>query len=406
MDVKQLYGRTDMIMLEQNNKIYGSLGIAEQTILKTEEGNPVILKDPKPGESKNVITDFKMQGWTEQPQYEGKNLFDKTKIEDTIDTTHTQTDTGIEVSGLYYVVYRASVAPNTDMRISYNKIGEGFNQVSVYGTDMSSDNLISSSYGTGMEFNTGKHTEILVLFYCSGGTENVSIYNDIMLNLGSTSHPYEHYTGGQPSPSPGYPQPITSAGKYNEDTQKWEYEITITNAQTDPDKEQTVTLTADRPLTKWDRLEKRNGQWGWVYKSGVKQLTSDMSIYKNLEGTYQVASFAKIDRNRLAESLSTHFIYKLSVEEYGNFWFDSVGTNLRFRMSQFNTAEEVKDWLQENEVYFAFPTTEETFAPLSESEQEAMSALEMYLPTTVITNDVDCSMIVTYKSTQNGGESE
>ena len=46
-----------------------------------------------------------------------------------------------------------------------------------------------------------------------------------------------------------------------------EYEITIANAQTDATKNQTVTLTADRPLTKWDRLEKRNGQWGWVYKS-------------------------------------------------------------------------------------------------------------------------------------------
>lgn len=163
-----------------------------------------------------------------------------------------------------------------------------------------------------------------------------------------------------------------------------------------PYQEQSVHLTSDRPLTKWDRLEKRNGQWGWVYKSGVKQLTSDMSIYKNLEGTYQVASFAKIDRNRLAESLSTHFIYKLSTKEYGNFWFDSVGTDLRFRMSQFNTAEEVKDWLQENEVYFAFPTTEETFAPLSESEQEAMNALHTFRPTTVLDNDQGCEMSVQY----------
>ena len=88
-----------------------------------------------------------------------------------------------------------------------------------------------------------------------------------MLNEGTTALPYEPYTGGQPSPSPDYPQEIVSAGKYNEDAQKWEYEITIANEQTDPDKNQTVTLAADRPLTKWDRLEKRNGQWGWVYGS-------------------------------------------------------------------------------------------------------------------------------------------
>lgn len=35
------------------------------------------------------VQDLEMQGWTEQAQYEGKNLFDKTKIEDRIDTTHT-----------------------------------------------------------------------------------------------------------------------------------------------------------------------------------------------------------------------------------------------------------------------------------------------------------------------------
>ena len=166
---------------------------------------------------------------------------------------------------------------------------------------------------------------------------------------------------------------------------------------------QTVTLTSDRPLTKWDKLTKKNGQWGWVYKSGVKQLISDMQILKNLEGTYRVANFAEIDRNRLAESLSTHFIYKLSTKEYGNFWFDSVGTSLRFRMSQFNTAEEVKDWLQENEVYFAFPTTEETFVPLSETEQEQMNALHTYRPTTVLSNDVDCNMILTYKTKKSMG---
>ena len=94
---------------------------------------PVVIADS----AEMGVQDIKMQGWTEQAQYEGKNLFDKTKIEDRIDTTHTQTDTGIEVSGLYFVTYRGSVPPNTDMRISYNKSGKGDNQVSIYGTDIS-----------------------------------------------------------------------------------------------------------------------------------------------------------------------------------------------------------------------------------------------------------------------------
>src|SRR5699024_3862159 len=38
---------------------------------------------------------------------------------------------------------------------------------------------------------------------------------------------WEPYTGRQPSPSPDYPQEIVNAGKYNEDTQKWEYEVKL-----------------------------------------------------------------------------------------------------------------------------------------------------------------------------------
>lgn len=443
---------------------------------RTTEGNPAIAQ----GSLARMYPGITMQGWTEQAQYEGKNLFDKTKIEDRIDTTHTQTDTGIEVSGLYYVTYRVSVAPNTDMRISYNKSGEGTNQVSVYGTDLSPDNLISRSYGTGMEFNTGKHTEILVLFYSSSGTENVSTYNNVMLNLGDTALPYEPYTGNKPSPSPEYPQPITSAGKYNEDTQKWGYEVKLTGKNllpygegalevghpyeyigrtyvlnedgsitittrdssesstgnvfifgaTDDRKHyklpagkytvstfngnipdmsiqledengvntrvvgvqkfelkeheyiayawlfgaagtecngtiypqleyggvstsyeqyklpQTVTLTSDLPLTKWDKLEKRNGQWGWVYKSAEIESYTDESV----PGEY----------------------------------FSTTG--------QLSTGAQV--W---------YETATVTFVPLTTAEQEQMNALHTFRPTTVLSNDCDCNMTLTYKTKKGMG---
>ena len=48
-----------------------------------------------------------------------------------------------------------------------------------------------------------------------------------MVNEGSTVLPYEPYTGGKPSPSPEYPQEIKNSGKWNEETQKYEIEISI-----------------------------------------------------------------------------------------------------------------------------------------------------------------------------------
>ena len=343
MDVKQLYGRNDMVMLEQHNKIYGSLGIAEQTILKTVEGNPAVLENPKSGVAENVITDFKMQGWTEQDGTEGKNLFDILDFESN-NNGIIENGTILFKQSLGTVTYYLNLNPGTYSisvkRSGYSGINIKINEVAVI------NNGGRKNYTCNFDVSDGDSVVLELSEGQNPNGEDRMIY-DVMLNEGSTALPYEPYTGGQPSPSPDYPQPIKNAGKYNEGTGKWEYEITIANAQTDPDKNQTVTLTSERPLTKWDRLEKRNGQWGWVYKSEEIESYTDESV----PGEY----------------------------------FSTTG--------QLSTGAQV-----------CYETTTETFVPISESEQEAVNALEMYLPTTVITNDVDCSMIVTYKSTQNGGE--
>lgn len=49
----------------------------------------------------------------------------------------------------------------------------------------------------------------------------------IQLERSETQTPYEPYTGGKPSPSPEYPQEIKSVGRLNEDTGKYEVEISI-----------------------------------------------------------------------------------------------------------------------------------------------------------------------------------
>lgn len=105
--------------------------------------------------------------------------------------------------------------------------------------------------------------------------------------------------------------------------------------------QQTVTLTADRPLTKWDRLEKRGGQWGWVYKSEEIESYTDGGV----PGEY----------------------------------FSTTG--------QLSVGAQV--W---------YETTTETFVPLTTAEQEAMNALHTYRPTTVLSNQQDCEMALTYKT--------
>lgn len=55
-------------------------------------------------------------------------------------------------------------------------------------------------------------------------------FKNIMIVEGSTEKPYEVYTGGQAAtePSPDYPLPITSAGNYNAEAEKYEVGIGVT----------------------------------------------------------------------------------------------------------------------------------------------------------------------------------
>lgn len=206
------------------------------------------------------------------------------------------------------------------------------------------------------------------------------------------------------TPTPEAPVPIVSAGTQNQDTGKWEYEITIANEQTDPDKNQTVTLTSDRPLTKWDKLEKRNGQWGWVYKSAEVVLDGSESwgtyayveisftaVFEDCEQGYQTSFCDKyINRNTIWMQENVFCKYSDHPNRC-NKYFKPPNADI-------TTVEQWKTWLQSNNLTLVYETAEETFVPLSESEQEAMNALHTFRPTTVLSNDCECDMSLTYKT--------
>ena len=68
---EQIYGRNDMIMLDPNNKIYGSLGLADNYVMKTEEGTRLVLNNPKQGRFADVLTEFNIYGRSEQKSTTG-----------------------------------------------------------------------------------------------------------------------------------------------------------------------------------------------------------------------------------------------------------------------------------------------------------------------------------------------
>lgn len=67
--------------------------------------------------------------------------------------------------------------------------------------------------GVSASFKIEETTKIIIRFYKEvQAGEQINFSVKVMLNSGSTALPWEPYTGGQPSPSPDYPQEIVTAG--------------------------------------------------------------------------------------------------------------------------------------------------------------------------------------------------
>lgn len=255
-----------------------------------------------------------------------------------------------------------------------------------------------------------KHVVLYAGQNANGSANDTATFADIQLEKGSTATAYEPYTGGKPSPSPEYPQEIKNVGKWNEETQKYEVDVKITNAEQNWSKEKILTLTSDRPITKWDRLVEQGGEIGWLYAGVVIDRFDGQSnkiSIANKQGNVQNFSI-RFENVANGNGNSDIFVDKYRAvqlsytkAEYGICcnWNDGV-KYFSAPNENVTTVDEFKAWLIENPLKIAYETTNPEFIPLPQSEQNAIRALKTYYPTTVITVDggeVDPDIKVTYR---------
>lgn len=489
---------------------------------------PIIVTDS----AEYPIRDMGMEGWTEQQSTTGSQILifpDKEKESVVLngitytfnaDESITVRGTATERSYIKLLNYTEKVKlPKNNYVISVGVELPSGCRVLVDEYSENNDYIrtlsdISAGY-TSKTFNVSEESGNIDAYFDidSGNTVNLTIYP--MLNSGSEALPYEPYTGGQPSPSPDYPQEIVNSGNWNDESQKWEYEVklqgknlipfpymdgssktqngitfavqedggvkvngtatsttyfnfceidfgditmvkgaptngkyvvsgsienvevrynsdnnrtfamvtngtTINNSIIYPQVEygtdpttyepyklpQTVLLQSDRPLTKWDRLEKRDGQWGWVFKSGTiefdgsedenwmlfKENLNNIWFWVTVKGKYSHYDVFCNKFRFIAKSYDTD-----DVEGIGNSGLNtsfSVGV-LKNKLISADVAG-WKSWIQSNPFIIWYKTTEETFVPITESEQSALNALHTNYPTTVLVNDQGCEMSLEY----------
>lgn len=190
----------------------------------------------------------------------------------------------------------------------------------------------------------------------------------------------------------------------------------------EPYKEQTLTLTSDRPLTKWDRLVEQDGQIGWLYKgkqyivTGEESLRIPVDLPSYIYGN-TTSSFLAISNNDFSDkkgylnklpyipevwiSQSNKEGYCLNTTNQLHVRFANTRLNIEDTASISEREKAIKAHIKQQ--YDAgtpymlwYESLQEEFVPLPQEQQNAIRALTTYYPTTVVTNSEDTEMQLTY----------
>ena len=362
---------------------------------------------------------LELGGKTEQVQTTGAQLFEakNAELNKLVDST------GIIATVGRNCIFRLNVKPNTVYQVNILSASCTFSFSQFSKENVFLERTVFSKGTKSFKCTTTENVDY-AYFLIGGTVDNINgIINDVMLYEGEEYKNYEPYTGGKPSPSPEYPQEIKNVGKWNEETQKYEVDVKITNAEQNWSKEQTLTITSDRPITKWDRLVEQGGEYGWLY--GTKKYTvtgSENYIFGGAQYYSGISTNMYINavKNMSGEGVCRRLKSIIGIWDKSNNTKDGfcINSGNQIHMRFFNNLLGVSDdatMEEKKAAYIAYlkkeyekgtpyeivyQSLEPEFIPLPQSEQNAIRALKTYYPTTVITADggeLDPDIKVTYR---------
>ena len=347
--------------------------------IQLEKGSTATSYEPytggKPSPSPEYPQEIKNSGkWNEETRkYEvdvkvtGKNLFDMNKFIDTCNFT--KNEDGTFIIDKYVERYDFFIPANTILSIEVLKVEDssGVAALELFYEDGKSMYIGFGQVGVKTFLIQKDVVYIKVLAY------RKHEYKYIQLEKGNTATPYEPY------------------------------------------KEQSITITSDRPLTKFDKLVEQDGKIGWLYKSKIDTLPKTGYGIRGTDGNKYGVYFGKtgifkdaITTSGSAEKDSNFFThFKLGNPYSSNgdiawLYVNKPGTTdlrVRFADESINTVELFEKYMADKDIKILYETAQTEFIPLPEEEQDAIRKLKTYYPTSVITVDggeLDPDIKVTY----------
>ena len=173
-------------------------------------GNPAIMSDTL---KNNPMNEMKVYGWSKQETTKGKNLFDFSRL----------VSDGVNVMDYdNQTITVPARTNNTGYNQTLRDLCPGITPGTyVFSAKKSNPESGNGSYflEAGLDFTFNTPTELTdalldnhIAWYNNPDSEVENVISEIQIEIGTEATDYEPYTGGQPSPSPDYPQEIVSAG--------------------------------------------------------------------------------------------------------------------------------------------------------------------------------------------------
>ncbi len=171
-------------------------------------GNPAIMSDTL---KNNPMNEMKVFGWSKQERTTGANLIDVNSmlndclIKNEDETYSIKKTEDNRFSKDFPVNLKAGTAVRFDADIvEYNGAYDKPLQISFF-------NYQTIAAGQTIVLDSDV-TKVTIYQDSKNNHGTYTKFKNAILNIGDIQIPYEPYTGGQPSPSPDYPQQIVSAG--------------------------------------------------------------------------------------------------------------------------------------------------------------------------------------------------
>lgn len=240
---------------------------------------------------------------------------------------------------------------------------------------------------TSMQFTPDSDISSAYVWITAPAGTNIDIQFRVQVEKGSTAHDYEPYTGGQPSPSPEYPQEVTGVDK-----------ILATFKGNKSTLTKSLNHTLLKPLYRlgknvYDYIDFNRGKI--VRNVGV--ITFDGSDDEDIrlsppDGSRRVYLYTF--RNSILSIENINPYCKSNMFKFTNLWTDGImshnhlfyvsSTDIYVSYNEITSLNDFKTWLKQNPITVVYQLATPTEEDIPSALLTQLQALQTYYPVTFI----------------------